>query len=183
VQDHTVLIQWQNGFDPALVEATQLTVFRRPRGENRISRWAESESAQPRFAFSRSQVEGSWAGSTIVPAIKSWLNFNTFFHRANYEKDNPVLIGLACFIHCGNENDQLTSSCTLDDLTAVEPSLLADGLSQIAVTAMVLDSSGLPAAMKKVFSARHAALITKSSLSGNDGRATAYLTMWPARPI
>jgi len=85
-------------------------------------------------------------------------------------------LALLCFIHCGNENDQLTSSCTLDDLTAVEPSLLADGLSQIAVTAMVLDSSGLPAANEKVFFSTTRGSITKSSLSGNDGRATAYLT-------
>jgi len=32
-QAHTVLIPWQNGFDPTVIESSQLTVFRRPAGE------------------------------------------------------------------------------------------------------------------------------------------------------
>jgi len=89
-----------------------------------------------------------------------------------------ILLSLAvlCFIHCGSENDQLTSSCTLEDLAAVEPFVLADGLSQIAVTAMVVDSSGLPAANEKVFFSTTRGSISRYSLTGDDGRATAYLT-------
>jgi len=68
VQDHTVLIQWQNGFDPALVEATQLTVFRRPAGEKayqpvgrvRILRSHDSRSVGVK-------LKEAGAGSTIVP--------------------------------------------------------------------------------------------------------------------
>lgn len=68
VQNHTVLIQWQNGFDPAVVEASQLTVFRRPAGEKvyqpvgrvKILRSHDSRSVGVK-------VKEAGAGSAIVP--------------------------------------------------------------------------------------------------------------------
>lgn len=68
VQDHTVLIQWQNGFDPAVVESTQMTVFRRSSGQKAyqpVGRVKVLRSHDSRSVAVKLKEAGT--GSAIIP--------------------------------------------------------------------------------------------------------------------
>ncbi len=77
---------------------------------------------------------------------------------------------------CGSDNDQITSSYSIDELTAETATCIADGLSQMIVTAMVLDSLGYPAEDQKVFFRTTHGAITRSSKTDGTGAAVAVLT-------
>jgi hypothetical protein len=87
---------------------------------------------------------------------------------------------LACavliLLGCGAENDQITSSSTIDELTTASATLIADGVSQMTVTAMVLDSLGYPAEDQKVFFRTSAGTITRSGRTNTSGLVAVVLT-------
>jgi len=91
-----------------------------------------------------------------------------------------LLLLTACSIilsysSCQKSEKTPTAKNSLEDLTTTAPSILADGISSLPITATVLDSSGTPVGEVRVFFTANAGTIDKFAFTDNNGHATATL--------